>query len=381
MINLQANIDERLWTAIENPYQSGNYSGAVVDSIHFVTELIRDRTGLDGDGQELVGKAFGGPNPLLKVNKLQTESERNEQKGVQYLLMGLYQGVRNPRSHGKYGDSVEDADSIILFINFLLKIIDRARAPFEKNVYLERVFDASFVESDRYAELLVAEIPANKRWDILIEVYRLKEKGVGHKLAYFMRALLSKLTPEETDRFCAVVSDELKLTSSIVTIRCVIQITPADHWPKYSEVARMRTENRVIDDIKAGKCDPETGKCTAGGNATWSTNLLPLFVLKDHVMQALRTKLSSSDQAQQEYVFRYFGHVLSELEPKPSRWTINVINTGLKAGDKRFYDLVRQLGSPMFGDTEWFDPFKQAYDAFEERLDFSTGITDDDVPF
>jgi uncharacterized protein (TIGR02391 family) len=132
MINLPANIDERLWKAIENPYQSGNYSGAVVDSIHFVTELIRDRTGLDGDGQELVGKAVGGQNPLLKVNKLQTESERNEQKGVHNLLIGLYQGIRNPRSHGKYADTVDDADSIILFINFLLKMIDRAKAPFEK---------------------------------------------------------------------------------------------------------------------------------------------------------------------------------------------------------------------------------------------------------
>lgn len=63
MINLQVNIDERLWAAIENPYQSGNYSGAVVDAVHFISAVIRDRTGLDGDGQELIGKAFGGPSP------------------------------------------------------------------------------------------------------------------------------------------------------------------------------------------------------------------------------------------------------------------------------------------------------------------------------
>ena len=215
MINLQANIDERLWAAIENPYQSGNYSGAVVDAVQFISELIRDRTGLDGDGHELVGKAFGGPNPLLKVNKLQTESERNVQKGIQFLLMGLYQGIRNPRSHGKYADSVEDADSLIVFVSFLLKIIDRARSPFEKAAYLENVFDADFVESDRYAELLVAQIPQNKHWDILIEVYRLKEKANGKKLEYFMRALLSKVSPEEIDQFCAVISDELLATNSI----------------------------------------------------------------------------------------------------------------------------------------------------------------------
>jgi uncharacterized protein (TIGR02391 family) len=383
MINLQANIDERLWTAIEKPYQSGNYSGAVVDAIHFITQLIREKTGLDNDGQELAGRAFGGPNPVLKVNSLQTESERNEQKGAQQLLMGLYQGIRNPRSHVKYSDSVEDADSIVLFINFLSRMIDKAKPPFETNAYLQRVFDPFFVESDQYAELLVAEIPANKRWDILIETYRRKESGIGPKLAYFMRALLSKVTQEEIDNFCAVVSEELRLADNIVTIRCVIQVMPTDHWLKYAEVARIRAENMVIDDIKRGKCNTQTGKCMAGGNATWAANILHLFITKAYVMQALRTKLSSSDRAEQEYVFRFFDLSLSALEPKPSPWTVDVITKGLKAGDKRFYQLVGRLGNPVFGDAEWLDPFRPAFDAFEERPPWQSvgGITDDDVPF
>lgn len=380
MINLQANIDERLWTAIENPYQSGNYSGAVVDSVHFISELIRDRTGLDGDGQELVGKAFSGSSPLLKVNKLQTESERNVQKGIQFLLMGLYQGIRNPRSHGKHADSAEDADSLILFINFLLKIIDTAKAPFEKAAYLERVFDSDFVESDRYAELLVAQIPPNKRWDILIEVYRMKERANGRKLAYFMRALLLKLSTEETSQFCVVMSDELSATNSIPTTRSILQIIPDEYWLKYPEVARIRTEGRLIDDIKKGKHDAEKDQLLAGGFGTWARDLASVFVLKDRLLNTLLTKLESSDRSEQEYVFRQFGYTLPELESKPSYRTVVVITKGLKAGDKRFYDFVGRFNAVMFGDQEWFEPFKQAYEKFEEERP-STGISDDDVPF
>src|ERR1035437_8162083 len=313
MINLQANIDERLWAAIENPYQSGNYSGAVVDSVQFISELIRDRTGLDGDGHELVGKAFGGPNPLLKVNKLQTESERNVQKGIQFLLMGLYQGIRNPRSHGKYADSVEDADSLIVFINFLLKIIDRARSPFEKAAYLERVFDSDFVESDRYAELLVAQIPQNKRWDILIEIYRLKEKANGKKLAYFMRALLLKLSPEEADQFCSVISDELLATNSIPTTRSILQAMPDEYWLKYPEVARIRTEGRLIDDIKKGKYDTQKDQLLAGAFGTWALNIASAFVMKDQLLSILLTKLEA-DGFEQEYVFRHFSSTLTAIE-------------------------------------------------------------------
>src|SRR4051794_10855132 len=98
---------------------------AILDGRHFLGQLIRDRSGLDGDGQSLVGSAFGGANPLLKVNQLQTDSDWNLQRGVEALLRGLYQAIRNPRSHAKFSDTQEDAQALLLFINYLIGIIDR----------------------------------------------------------------------------------------------------------------------------------------------------------------------------------------------------------------------------------------------------------------
>ncbi|MDP2045063.1 MAG: TIGR02391 family protein, partial [Deltaproteobacteria bacterium] len=142
----------RLWDAIRSSYENRNFTGSIQDSMYFLTSLIRERTGLEGDGAPLVGRAFGGRTPLLKVNKLQTESEKNVQQGVEQLLRGLYQAVRNPRSHDKYLDTEQDAIAIILFINYVIKIIDKSKSPFINEVFITRIFDIDFVSSDRYAD-------------------------------------------------------------------------------------------------------------------------------------------------------------------------------------------------------------------------------------
>jgi uncharacterized protein (TIGR02391 family) len=109
--------------------------------MRFLSDLLRERTDLESDGAALVGEAFGGNSPKLKVNSLRTESERNVQKGLEQLLRGMYQAVRNPRCHGKVSDNDEDAQAIVLFINYLVKLIGQSQAPFSKTAFMARVFD------------------------------------------------------------------------------------------------------------------------------------------------------------------------------------------------------------------------------------------------
>ena len=174
-MDLKTGLAEPLWAAIETTYESHNYTSAISDAIYYLGDIIREKAGLQTDGVPLVMQAFGGKSPKLKVTRLQTESDRNIQKGTENLLLGLYQSVRNPRSHGKHVDTKEDADAIILFINYLLKIIGGAKGTFSKNDFLDRVFDPSFVKKTRYADLLGQRIPPKQRLDVMIEVYRRKE--------------------------------------------------------------------------------------------------------------------------------------------------------------------------------------------------------------
>ena len=114
-------IDVELWEAIQKNYDAENYTGAILDSIFKLTDTIRNKTGLEGDGASLIGQAFGGDDPQIKLNKLQTDSERDIQKGIQEILRGIYSGIRNPRSHDSMKDDKSSADAIITFINYLLK--------------------------------------------------------------------------------------------------------------------------------------------------------------------------------------------------------------------------------------------------------------------
>ena len=109
-MNLETILVKRLWESIQSSYEARNFTGAILDAIYSLSDLIREKTGLQSDGTTLVGQALGGKSPKLKVNRLQTESEKNVQSGIEQILRGLFQAVRNPRSHEKRVDTQKDAD-------------------------------------------------------------------------------------------------------------------------------------------------------------------------------------------------------------------------------------------------------------------------------
>jgi hypothetical protein len=67
-MNLEAKISERLWAEVRANYEGRNFTGAILDSIYFLSDLVRQKTGLEADGVSLAGQALGGKNPKLKVN-------------------------------------------------------------------------------------------------------------------------------------------------------------------------------------------------------------------------------------------------------------------------------------------------------------------------
>jgi uncharacterized protein (TIGR02391 family) len=154
-MNLQTHIQNNLWLAIQSTYETGNYSHAILDAIHYLSNVLREKTGVDGDGATLVGQALGGDSPRLRINKLQTETEKNEQRGFENILRGIYQAIRNPRSHEQIGDSQDNADAIIYFVNYILGIIEKSEEPFVLTKFISRVFDPDFYKTQRYVELLV----------------------------------------------------------------------------------------------------------------------------------------------------------------------------------------------------------------------------------
>lgn len=216
----------------------------------------------------------------------------------------MYQAVRNPRSHEQIEDKQETADAIIYFINYLLSIIERSEEPFVISKFMKRVFDPDFYKSQQYAELLVEEIPTNKRFDVLITIYRDKLLGDIYNIGLIIQALINKLSEEQLKQFIAVVSDEFSTITDEKAFRYNLHIFPSNLWEQLQEISRLRAENRVIKAIKEGEAEDDN--CKRGALATWARNHFRFFKLKEEVGVALIEKLESGDVASQYYVTEYF---------------------------------------------------------------------------
>jgi uncharacterized protein (TIGR02391 family) len=376
-VNLESHVSAELWQAVRRSYETDAWSNSILDAINFLGDAIRAKTGLQSDGTALAGQALGGKNPKLRLNRLQTESEQSIQNGVEQLLRGTYQAFRNPRSHGKVNDTQTEADSIILFVNYLLSLIGHAKASFSLEACVARALEASFVPNERYAKLLVAEIPARERLQVVLNVYQRKIEGDGEKLRYFFDALIPELPEDERTECFAAISAELRETNEDTIIRTVLQALRPPYWLEIDEIARIRVENRILKAVEDGRYDIQKKKCIAGAYATWATDFLPFFTLKEELLGVLVEKLRSTSRTSQDYVFRFFLDDLDSLAEKPPQALTNILTNGLKAGDVRFFHAIDS--GFCWEDKAWPTKLTEAKESFVPAQ--PTPEDDDEMPF
>lgn len=381
-MNLRAEIRPELWDAVSKPYEAGIYSNAILEAIHFLSNTLRERANVDGDGVSLVGQALGGDDPRLRINKFQTETERNEQKGLEQILRGIYVGVRNPRSHEQFEDTQATANAVILFVDYILGTICQAKPPFTLEEWSKRVFDPDFVASDRYAKLLASEVPPKKQIDALITIYRNKMDGDGDKLQYIFSALIGIIGDDQVGDFLSIVSEELKVTTEDAVVKLILQILPERLWPRIEEVARIRIENKLIRSIELGTYTK--GKHTPGWLATWGGDFIKYFTLKMEIYQALLKKLRGSIE-EKDYVAVFFLWVLPDtIESTDEYWKREIIDAIAKAiSDPLGSNLLRDNLLELYNwPSDWQDSLIEGIAHLKESdPEYYGKITDARMPF
>jgi len=106
-----------------------NYFHAVFEATKSVADKIREKTGLTSDGAKLVDEAFGGKEPLLAFNTLQTETERSEHTGLMNLMKGLFGVFRNTTAHApkiKWAINEQDALDMLTLTSLIHRRLDPA---------------------------------------------------------------------------------------------------------------------------------------------------------------------------------------------------------------------------------------------------------------
>jgi len=104
-----------------------NYFHAVFEAAKGLAQRIRDISGVQADGANLIDQVFGIDRPLLALNTLQTETERSEHKGFASLLKGCFAAVRNPLAHEPkiLWEGEDDAADYLSLISLLHRKLDQ----------------------------------------------------------------------------------------------------------------------------------------------------------------------------------------------------------------------------------------------------------------
>lgn len=109
-------------------YEDGHYALAVQQACIALNSAVRSKSGSAKDGADLMFAVFSDTNPILRLNRCATESQKNEQAGYQQIMAGVMRGVRNPRSHEvPYVDDPDTALRLLGLIDHLHRKVDLAK--------------------------------------------------------------------------------------------------------------------------------------------------------------------------------------------------------------------------------------------------------------
>jgi uncharacterized protein (TIGR02391 family) len=343
-MDLKSLIRPQLWNEISNAYLAENYRTSILDAMRYLSQVIREKSGLDGDGTSLVGQAFGGDEPKLRLNRLQTQSEKDEQRGFQLTISGLYSAIRNPRTHEGMQDTKNTADPIIYFINYVLNVIDKAKPPFVIDDFLLRVFDEGFVAKQIYVTELVKEIPRNKYLETLIEIYRRKSTKYARALEYVFPEILSHLNQAEIKEFLEVVSTELDIVNDENIITLILRIVPSKYWSMVKLTAKLRIENKLITSVNFGTSKP--GKIdTRGALGTWATRIIDHFTLREELLKTISSNLKAESYEYNRYILQFFLKYLPNLyeDPNKHKYFVTAMKNVIRYKDTFIKNLIQDF--------------------------------------
>lgn len=108
-------------------FVDGYYARAVEEAFKCLNNAVKDKSGDQRDGAPLMRAVFSPNAPILKLNPLQSPSERDEQQGYMDLFAGAMTGIRNPRAHEhSLVDAGEVALELLTLANHLMRKLDGA---------------------------------------------------------------------------------------------------------------------------------------------------------------------------------------------------------------------------------------------------------------
>jgi uncharacterized protein (TIGR02391 family) len=312
-MELNHELSESVCSAVREHYNNGHYRDAVLDAVGLMTEMLRAKAGVDGDGVKLCSAALGGDTPRLKLNRMETQSQIDEQRGLEDLVRGIYRAIRDPRVHEiTYRDDQKTGDSLLVLLDYIIARIETTQTFFDMNDFECRVFDPLFAERSDYADLLVEQIPTGEILDLARDVFAKRAEHNPKKIRFFLAACVRAMNESMQLAFLSTLSGAMISAADEVTMADVIQYVAPHLWPKLERSAKLRAENMMVQSVKQGSYNLSGTVNAQGAFGTWASRFGARFELKGDLAHALIGLLDTSWHSQ-NYVGQYFVPLLPNI--------------------------------------------------------------------
>jgi len=123
----ERNIHQHIPQEVRRLFDNAHYSQATFEACKYLDKIVAEISGSSDNGKSLMMKVFLETSPIIKLNELRNESEKNEQEGYRFIFAGTMIGIRNPRGH-EWGinETVEECLEYLVIISHLIRKIEKA---------------------------------------------------------------------------------------------------------------------------------------------------------------------------------------------------------------------------------------------------------------
>lgn len=122
----ERNVHPALVPHVQELFDDGHYSQATFEAFKFVDKEVQRYAKSTESGYKLMMGAFSVTSPLIKLTALTTPSEKDEQKGYQFIFAGAVMAIRNPRGHEILADDPDACLDHLSLASHLLRRMNDA---------------------------------------------------------------------------------------------------------------------------------------------------------------------------------------------------------------------------------------------------------------
>ena len=367
-MNLKENIREDLYNAIVAHYEKEDYTESLRDALFLIKDILQEKSGnYDKDNTGIVDFCLLGKAPAIKLNKGETRTEIDFQQGIGFAVKGLYMHIRNPISHEKTIYTKEDADSILLYINYLLSQIDKSNGTNLIEDWMDFIMQPNFTSTKEYAEELIKELPVKKCYDLLVNIYREKTSIKANSINNFIAQIVLKLNSIERKAFIELLNNDLKACKPNYELSMFFHFFAEFFYDDLKKLVKLHIEDMILNGFDNAEYDMKTKETNNAVTCflTWVAKFMNKFSNKKDIYKVIYENMVCGIDKKIAFINNYCSECVNLRDDAVRSILKKFIEEDLKLGYPLAYDFVMNYVGKNKDSKVYLD-FKEAIEKYEK---------------